>query len=69
MKNITLNIPAIHCHHCVHTINMEIGEIEGVKSVTTDLDTKSTTILFDMPATEAKIIEMLHSLGYPPEQN
>jgi copper chaperone len=66
MKTVTYQIPSIHCHHCVHTINMEISELEGVKSVEADLDTKSATITFDAPTTEDKIVETLKSIEYPP---
>jgi copper chaperone len=67
MKSVTYKIPGIHCNHCVHTINMEISELEGVKSVNAELDTKSATITFEAPATEEKIIEALKEIGYPPE--
>jgi len=67
MRSVTYKLPSIHCRHCVHTINMEISEIEGVRSVEADLDTLSATISFEAPATEEKIIEALKAIGYPPE--
>ena len=39
-QTVTFNIPNISCNHCVHTINMELSELEGVVSVSADLDTK-----------------------------
>jgi copper chaperone CopZ len=51
--------------HCVHTIKMEISELEGVKSVDADAGTKKATITFDAPATEAKIKQTLAEINYP----
>ena len=65
MTTVTYSIPSIHCGHCVHTINMEISEIEGVVSVKTDLNTKQSTITFQPPATEEKIKAMLAEINYP----
>ena len=31
MTTVTYNVPAIHCGHCTHTIEMEVGELQGVK--------------------------------------
>ena len=33
MTTVTYSVPGIHCMHCTHTIEMEVGELEGVKSV------------------------------------
>jgi len=65
MTTVTYSLPNIHCGHCVHTINMEISEIEGVVSVKTDLDTKQSTITFQPPATEEKIKAILAEINYP----
>ena len=65
MTTVTYSLPNIHCGHCVHTINMEISEIEGVISVKTDLDTKQSTITFQPPATEEKIKAILAEINYP----
>lgn len=67
MKTITFKIPAIHCGHCVHTIQMEVGELEGVQSVAADEAGQSATVTFGPPATEAGIIELLKEINYPPE--
>ena len=53
MTTVTYSIPNISCNHCVHTIESEVTEVEGVRSVTADLATKKATISFDAPATEA----------------
>ena len=67
MTTVTYRIPNIHCNHCVHTISMEVGELEGVKNVQADQNTQMATIVFDQPATEEKIIATLKEINYPPE--
>jgi copper chaperone len=65
MTTITYNVPAIDCEHCTHTIEMEVGELQGVQSVKADLDTKNVQIAFDAPATEDKIKALLAEINYP----
>ena len=65
MTTITYTVPDIHCMHCTHTIELEVGEMEGVKTVKADLDTKNVTIAFDAPATEDKIKSLLAEIEYP----
>lgn len=66
MKTVTYSIPGISCGHCVHTIKMEVGDLEGVQSVDAEIDSKKTTITFEDPATEEKIIQLLKEINYPP---
>jgi copper ion binding protein len=65
MSEVKYNVPAIHCAHCTHTIEMEVGEIEGVQSVKADLSTKNVEIKFDNPASEEKIKALLAEIEYP----
>ena len=65
MTTITYNVPGIHCGHCTHTIEMEVGELDGVKSVKAELDTKNVTISFENPASEEKIKALLTEINYP----
>ena len=65
MTTVTYSVPAIHCMHCTHTIEMEVGELQGVKSVKADLDTKKVEIAFDTPASEEKIKALLQEIEYP----
>jgi copper chaperone len=66
MQTITYTIPNISCGHCIHTIETEVGEITGVKSVEGDQNTKKVTITFDNPANELQIKELLTEIDYPP---
>ncbi len=65
MTTVTYSVPAIHCMHCTHTIELEVGELEGVKSVKADMNTKDVVITFDVPASEDKIKALLAEIEYP----
>jgi copper chaperone len=67
MTTVTYSVPAIHCGHCTHTIEMEVGELQGVQSVKAEEVTKKVTITFDGPATEEKIKALLAEINYPAE--
>jgi len=65
MTNVTYSVPAIHCAHCTHTIEMEVGELPGVKSVKADMEARKVQIDFEAPATEAQIKALLAEIEYP----
>ena len=67
MNTVMYTVPAIHCGHCTHTIEMEVGELQGVQTVKADQDTKKVQITFDAPATEEKIKTLLAEIDYPVE--
>ena len=67
MTTVTYNVPAIHCGHCTHTIEMEVSELAGVQSVKADLDAKKVEVAFDAPASEDKIKALLAEINYPVE--
>ena len=67
MTTVTYTVPAIHCGHCTHTIEMEVGELQGVESVKADQATKKVQIKFDVPANEEKIKSLLAEIDYPIE--
>jgi copper chaperone CopZ len=51
--------------HCTHTIELEVGELDGVKSVKAELDTRKVMIDFEAPANEEKIKALLAEIEYP----
>ena len=67
MSTVTYNVPAIHCEHCIHTIELEVGELEGVQSVKANQTSKKVQITFDAPASEDKIKALLSEIDYPVE--
>ncbi len=65
MTTVTYSVPAISCNHCTHTIELEVGELEGVQAVKAEVDSKNVTITFDNPASEEKIKALLAEIEYP----
>lgn len=65
MKTVTYSIPNISCGHCVHTIQNEVSELDGVTSVVANQEARTATIVFDSPATEEKIKVLLSEINYP----
>jgi copper chaperone CopZ len=65
MSTVTYSVPNISCGHCVHTIQTEVADLAGVKSVKADQNTKAVEIVFDAPATEEKIKALLAEINYP----
>ncbi len=62
---VTYSIPNISCNHCVHTVTMEVSDMDGVESVVADVGTQQATIIFDPPATETAIKGLLAEINYP----
>ncbi len=67
MTTVTYTVPAISCGHCTHTIETEVGELQGIQSVKADEATKKVVITFDAPASEEKIKALLAEINYPAE--
>jgi len=67
MTTVTYTVPAISCGHCTHTIETEVGELQGVQSVKADMETKKVEITFDVPASEEGIKALLAEINYPAE--
>ncbi|NNN15722.1 MAG: heavy-metal-associated domain-containing protein [Acidimicrobiaceae bacterium] len=66
MKKVELVAEDISCNHCKMTIEKGISNVDGVSSVTVDIDAKSVSIDLDDDGTsvDALIAEM-DELGYP----
>ena len=65
MNNVTLSVPNINCNHCVHTIETELSELEGVVKVEANSVTKRVDIDFGDPANVEKIKTLLAEINYP----
>ena len=61
----TYSVPNISCGHCVNTIQTEVGELEGIQSVTADAATKVVKITFDTSTDEAAIKNLMAEINYP----
>ena len=67
MNEKTFTVPNISCGHCVHTIKMEVADIDGVQRVDADQESKKVTVAWDEPASWEKIHALLVEINYPPE--
>jgi copper chaperone len=65
MSTVTYSVPNISCGHCIHTIQTEVSDLKGVKSVKADLSTKKVEIIYEPPASEEQIKALLAEIDYP----
>jgi copper chaperone len=65
MTTVKYSVPNISCAHCVHTIQTEVSDLAGIKSVKADAETKKVEIEFDAPANEDSIKTLLKEINYP----
>jgi len=65
MPKITYSVPNISCGHCVHTIQTELSEVEGVVMVEADAETKLVTVEYAAPATPQILEDLLQEINYP----
>jgi copper chaperone CopZ len=66
MESKTFTVPNISCGHCVHTIQSEVSDLAGVKSVQADQASKQVTIQWESPATWQQIEALLREINYAP---
>lgn len=69
MESKTFVVPNISCAHCVHTIEMEVGELPGVSSVQAEQESKRVTVAWQEPATWDAIRNLLVEINYPPQHS
>ena len=67
MESKTVIVPNISCGHCTHTVETEVGEIDGVVNVKATQGTKEVTVEWNVPATWEQIRATLQEINYPPE--
>ncbi len=65
METKTFLVPNISCGHCVHTVESELSELPGVKSVRADEASKQVTVQWQDPANWEKIQQVLVQIEYP----
>ncbi len=67
MSSKTVKVPNISCGHCVHTIENEVSELDGVVSVSASQESKLVTIEWGDPQSWNNIQALLEEINYPPE--
>jgi len=63
---INLKIPNISCHHCISTITRELEELDGVKVISVDIESKKVEVSYSPPISEEQIKNLLIEINYPP---
>ncbi len=67
MTTKTVKVPNISCHHCVMTIERELGELGGVAQVKAEEASKEVTVSWDPEATTwTAIADLMTEINYPP---
>lgn len=66
MEMKTFEVPNISCGHCVQTILSELCDLEGVRKVEADQETRMVTVRWEEPATWGGIVALLEEIHYPP---
>lgn len=65
MTERTLSVPAVHCDHCVSSIEGAVSSLAGVETVHVDLDSKDVKVAFDDTAVALEaIVEAIEDQGY-----
>lgn len=61
----TLNVAGMSCNHCVKAIETSISELDGVSTVSVNLDQGDVTVEFEAAKTSlAQIKETIEDQGY-----
>jgi len=69
MAERTVKVPNINCGHCVNTIEREVGELQGVRSVKADHASRKVTVSWDEEATDWNAVDaLLREINYPPAE-
>ena len=69
MPTKTVTVPGISCGHCVATIERELGNVQGVISVSADQASKRVTVEWtDAGVDWERIRTHLDDIGYPVEE-
>jgi len=66
MQSKTFMVPNISCGHCVHTVQMEVGDIPGVTRVKAEQASKQVVVEWEAPATWEQIKAALVEINYAP---
>lgn len=70
MSKVTsqLSTTGMHCGSCAMLIDMTVGDLEGVESVSTEYADGSTTVTYDSDTvTLDQIIQAIRGVGYDAE--
>jgi copper ion binding protein len=67
MASRTVQVPNISCGHCVRTIEREVGEVDGVTSVSAEASTRQVRVEWDESRTSwDDIRKVMREIHYAP---
>ncbi len=65
MKEQTLEVPEVHCDHCVSSIEGAVAGLAGVSEVKVDLSAKNVKVVFDDGTVGLEqIVDTIEGQGY-----
>lgn len=65
MEQVTLHVQGMSCGHCVNSIEGNVGELNGIKSVKVHLDEGKVDVTFDPNVMSLKEIkDVIEDQGY-----
>jgi len=65
MRQISLVVPAISCHHCKETVESTLKQFDGVKEAIVDVANKRVALAYDPEKVELSTLEeALSEEGY-----
>ena len=68
MEHVTLNVSGMSCGHCVKAVEGSVGDLQGVKKVSVNLDKCLVDVEFDAKVvTLSTIKETIDDQGYDVE--
>ena len=65
MEIENLNVEGMSCQHCVNSIKKAVGELNGIRNVQVDLNSKKVTVEFDPQLVSVQTVkETIEDQGY-----
>lgn len=64
MTTSQYTVIGMSCEHCVASVTEEVGAVEGVDSLSVDLDSGALTIQSDGPVNDASVRAAVQEAGY-----
>ncbi|WP_018922437.1 copper ion binding protein [Salsuginibacillus kocurii] len=69
MRKDTISVEGMTCGHCKSSVEEAVGKLEGVETVTADVDNNQVTIAFnDQKVDLAKVAEEIEDVGFDVKQ-
>jgi len=65
LTNTTVTAPDIVCGGCASAIKNALGQVQGIKQVDVDVETKKVSVEHEGEVSREKIVEILDDAGFP----